>query len=262
MGLWNRWNVCKYFLRVSHRSLWITFFLFSIYYNITCFENEFNFRYFFLCSSRMERSLTLLFTCVRSVLGKKSDQTPITDFCRLSNCRHWLLIFCTIHHRIVREKNYKKNVFSNLCFYFSSRFHSRAAREGDITHWPTFLASHIFSDIKTKNVWILVYKCWLIKRLVEENLTVVVISMHVKRVLALILSETTLRFDQLITSLSSDGLITDRCAKQYTEAPTSYSARSNLSHIDPDHRCAPGDISFSLLRIEVSNSHFSVAMGW
>ena len=112
MGLWNRWNVCKYFLRVSHRSLWITFFLFSIYYNITCFENI-----FFLGSSSMERSLTLLFTCIRSVLGKKSDQTPITDFCRLSNCRHWLLIFCTIHHRTsVREKNYKKNVFLNLCF--------------------------------------------------------------------------------------------------------------------------------------------------
>ena len=71
----------------------------------------------FLGLSSMERSLTLLFTCIRSVLGKKSDQTPITDFCRLSNCRHWLLIFCTIHHRTsVREKNYKKNVFLNLCF--------------------------------------------------------------------------------------------------------------------------------------------------
>ena len=64
----------------------------------------------------MERSLTLLFTCIRSVLGKKSDQTPITDFCRLSNCRHWLLIFCTIHHRTsVREKNYKKKrVFKSV----------------------------------------------------------------------------------------------------------------------------------------------------
>ena len=136
-----------------------------------------------------------------------------------------------------------------LCFYFSSRFHSRAAREGDITHWPTFLASHIFSDKKAKNVWILVDKCWVTKRLIWENLTLVVISMHVKRVLALILSKTTLRFDQLITSLSSDGLIMDWCTKQYTtEAPTLYSARNNLSHIDPDHRGALGDILFFLLR--------------
>ena len=77
----------------------------------------------------------------------------------------------------------------------------------------------------------------------------VVVSIHVKRVLALILSETTLCCDQLIATLSSDGLIMDRCTKQYTtEPPTLYSARNNLSHIDPDHRCALGDILFSLLR--------------
>lgn len=41
----------------------------------------------------------------------------------------------------------------------------------------------------------------------------------------------------------------DWCTKQYTtEAPTLYSARNNLSHIDPDHRSAFGDISFSLWR--------------
>ena len=41
----------------------------------------------------------------------------------------------------------------------------------------------------------------------------------------------------------------DWCTKQYTtEPPTLYSARNNLSHIDPDHRCALGDILFSLLR--------------
>ena len=41
----------------------------------------------------------------------------------------------------------------------------------------------------------------------------------------------------------------DWCTKQYTtEAPTLYSARNNLSHIDPDHRGALGDILFFLLR--------------
>ena len=42
--------------------------------------------------------------------------------------------------------------------------------------------------------------------LIDKNI-VVVIALHVKCVLALILSETTLRFDQLISSLSSDGLM-------------------------------------------------------
>ena len=73
-----------------------------------------------------------------------------------------------------------------------------------------------------------------------------VVSIHVKRVLALILSETTLCCDQLILHLYRQ---MDWCTKQYTtEAPTLYSARNNLSHIDPVHRCALGDILFSLLR--------------
>ena len=79
----------------------------------------------------MERSLTLLFTCIRSVLGKKSDQTPITDFCRLSNCRHWLLIFCTIHHLTsVREKNYKKKRVFKSVFLFLKSFPFQSGKRG------------------------------------------------------------------------------------------------------------------------------------
>ena len=94
----------------------------------------------------------------------------------------------------------------------------------------------------------------------------VVVFIHVKRVLAFILKETTLCCDQLIASLSSDGLIMDWCKKQYTtEPPTIYSARNNLSHIDPDHRCALiGDILVSLLRkiivIRLSTEHILVCV--
>ena len=92
------------------------------------------------------------------------------------------------------------------------------------------------------------------------------IGLHVKRGLALILSEITIRCDQFITSLSSDGLRMDWCTKQYTtEAPTLYSARNNLSHIDPDQQCAAlGDILFSLFRkmifIRLSTEHILVCV--